>query len=121
MLNVGRLRILKEVAYRGSFSAAADALAYPQSAVSQQLADLALLFEFEGQTPLAEEMGRSELLEDPMYLALPRGHPLADKARLRLSDLAGESWIQTSHESPCARHVVRCCHAAGFEPSVSFE
>jgi len=225
MLNVGRLRILKEVAYRGSFSAAADALSYTQSAVSQQIAaleaetglpllerhprgvsltaagqtlvahaegilarldsaeaalsaiaglrggrlrmasfptagatlmpvaiaefraaypeveltlaegepeeiaprlragelDLALLFEFEGQTPLAQDMGRSELLEDPMYLALPRAHRLAGKARLRLSDLAGESWIQTSHESPCARHVVRCCHAAGFEPSVSFE
>jgi DNA-binding transcriptional LysR family regulator len=225
MLTVGRLRILKEVAYRGSFSAAADALSYTQSAVSQQIAaleaetglpllerhprgvsltaagqtlvahaegilarldsaeaalsaiaglrggrvrmasfptagatlmpvaiaefratypdveltlaegepedivprlragelDLALLFEFEGQTPLAEELSRTELLEDPMYLALPRGHRLADKARLRLSDLAAESWIQTSHESPCARHVVRCCHAAGFEPSVSFE
>ena len=29
--------------------------------------------------------------------------------------------MQTSSASPCARHVVRCCHAAGFEPSVSFE
>jgi DNA-binding transcriptional LysR family regulator len=29
--------------------------------------------------------------------------------------------VQTSAESPCARHVVRSCHAAGFEPSVSFE
>src|SRR2546421_6800633 len=40
MLNVGRLRVLKEVAYRGSFSAAADALSYTQSAVSQQVAAL---------------------------------------------------------------------------------
>ena len=31
------------------------------------------------------------------------------------------STLQTSAESPCARHVVRSCHAAGFEPSVSFE
>ena len=29
--------------------------------------------------------------------------------------------MQTSSSSPCARHVVRCCHAAGFEPNVSFE
>ena len=29
--------------------------------------------------------------------------------------------MQTSRASPCARHVVRCCHAAGFEPNVSFE
>ena len=62
-----------------------------------------------------------ELLEDPMYLALPREHPLAGKHSLRLADLAREAWIQTSSSSPCARHVVRCCHAAGFEPSVTFE
>ena len=29
--------------------------------------------------------------------------------------------MQTSQSSPCARHVVRCCHAAGFEPNVAFE
>ncbi len=29
--------------------------------------------------------------------------------------------MQTSSESPCARHVVRSCHAAGFEPNVAFE
>ena len=40
MLNVNRLRILVEVANRGSFSAAADALSYTQSAVSQQVAAL---------------------------------------------------------------------------------
>src|SRR6266851_4905645 len=40
MLNVSRLRVLKEVAYRGSVSGAADALSYTQSAVSQQIAAL---------------------------------------------------------------------------------
>ena len=40
MLDVRRMRVLREVAARGSFSAAADALAYTQSAVSQQIAAL---------------------------------------------------------------------------------
>src|SRR4029078_1547508 len=40
MLEVKRMRILKEVADKGSFSAAADALSYTQSAVSQQIAAL---------------------------------------------------------------------------------
>src|SRR6476660_1463455 len=40
MLNAVRLRVLREVAYRGSFSAAAEALDYTQSAVSQQIATL---------------------------------------------------------------------------------
>lgn len=225
MLSVARLRVLREVAYRGSFSAAADALSYTQSAISQQIAaleaeagmmllerhargvsltaagqtlvghaegilarldaaeealsalaglrggrlrmasfptagatlmplaianfrasypdveltlaegepedivprlragelDLALLFEFEDESGLDEDMTRAELLEDPMYLALPREHPLVARGRVRLEDLAEEAWVQTSRESPCARHVVRRCHAASFEPNVSFE
>jgi len=225
MLNLPRLRILHEVAHRGSISAAAEALSYTQSAVSQQVAaleaetglallerhprgvtltaagqalvghadgiltrleaaeeamaaiaglrggrlrmasfpsagatlmpraiaafrgahpdvelslaegepeeiaprlragelDLALLFEFEGDTLLDERMTQAELLGDPMFLALPRAHRLAARERLRLEDLAGEAWVQTSQQSPCARHVVRRCHAAGFEPRVAFE
>src|SRR5690349_101020 len=37
MLDVRRMRVLREVAVRGSFSAAAEALSFTQSAVSQQI------------------------------------------------------------------------------------
>jgi DNA-binding transcriptional LysR family regulator len=226
MLNVNRLRILVEVANRGSFSAAADALSYTQSAVSQQVAaleaetgvtllerlprgvrltpagevllkyaegiiarlhaaeaemaaiaglrggqlrmasfptagatlmplaiaifraqhpeveltlaegepeeiaprlsagefDIALLFEFEGTSEsLGPDLSRLPLFEDPMFLALPADHPLSRRRTLRLENLRAEAWIQTSASSPCAQHVVRSCHAAGFEPIVSFE
>src|ERR1700744_2645918 len=40
MLNLARLNILREVVQRGSFSAAAEALDYTQSAVSQAVARL---------------------------------------------------------------------------------
>src|SRR5438309_11979700 len=40
MLNLGRLRVLCEVVARGSFSGAAESLAYTQSAVSQAVARL---------------------------------------------------------------------------------
>ncbi len=40
MIDVKRLRVLHEVARQGSFSAAAEALSYTQSAVSQQIAAL---------------------------------------------------------------------------------
>ncbi len=84
--------------------------------------DLVLLFEFEAVGErLGAGMRRFELFDDPLHLALAADHPLAGRKRLELADLAGESWIQTSADSPCAGHVVRCCHAAGFEPSVSFE
>jgi molybdate transport repressor ModE-like protein len=40
MLDVRRMKVLREVARHGSFSAAAEALSYTQSAVSQQIAAL---------------------------------------------------------------------------------
>lgn len=84
--------------------------------------DLVLLFEFEGVGELLSTgMRRFELLDDPLRLALPAGDPLADRDVLSLEDLQEEAWVQTSETSPCARHVVRSCHAAGFEPRVSFE
>lgn len=226
MLNASRLKVLREVVARGSFSGAADALSYSQSAVSQAIAtlegelgaplierdrrgvrptaagavlaghaegilarmddaeaevaavaggrggrlriasfptagatlvpdavarfrashpgvevslaegeseeiaprlrggdfDIVLLFEFQGVGErLGAGMRRFELLDDPLHLALPPAHRLARKRKLVLEDLREEAWVQTSAASPCARHVVRSCHAAGFEPRVSFE
>jgi DNA-binding transcriptional LysR family regulator len=226
MLNLVRLRVLSEVVSRGSFSAAAEALSYTQSAVSQAVArleaetgaalvvrdrrgvrptaagatlldhaeaifgqvqaaedelaailgltggrlrvasfpsagatlmpeavatfrrrhpdialslaegepeviaprlragefDLALLFVFPGVTEATEgPLTITELLEDPMHVALAADHPLAAELELSLADLRGEDWVQTSASSPCARHVVRSCLAAGFEPNVTFE
>ncbi len=56
-----------------------------------------------------------------MHVALPVEHPLATKPELSLGDLRLQDWVQTSATSACARHVVRSCLAAGFEPRVTFE
>src|SRR5437588_2007556 len=201
MLHVGRLKVLTEVVERGSFSAAAEALSYTQSAVSQSIArleaetgsalvvrdrrgvrptaggatlvehaetifaqidaaeadlaavlgvrggrlrvasfpsagatlmplavatfrerypevvltlaegepeeiaprlragefDLALLFEFPGVRERPTVGLRDvTLLEDPMHVALPASHPLAEKRALTLADLRTEDWVQTS-------------------------
>jgi DNA-binding transcriptional LysR family regulator len=60
MLDVRRLRVLKEVADQGSFSAAADALSYTQSAVSQQIAAL----EREAGTQLVQRGARGVRLTE---------------------------------------------------------
>jgi DNA-binding transcriptional LysR family regulator len=227
MLDVRRMKVLREVAVRGSFSAAAEALSFTQSAVSQQVAALereagtilversargvrlteageavvrhadAILarlseaeseleaiaglrggrlrmatFESAGASimPLAiarfrerhpaveltmtlqdtdealaglrtgdldlaltegaldlvaapEGIELVHLLNDPMYLALPKHHPIAHKARLKLSDLADDAWIQGHVTSRCAcnRLALSACQRAGFEPRVAFE
>ena len=60
MLDVRRLRVLREVATHGSFSAAAESLSYTQSAVSQQIAAL----EREAGSRLVERSARGVTLTD---------------------------------------------------------
>jgi DNA-binding transcriptional LysR family regulator len=65
MLDVRRLRLLRELARRGTIAAVAEALAYTPSAVSQQLSAL----EREAGTALLERTGRRVALT-PAALAL---------------------------------------------------
>src|SRR5215207_11223194 len=60
MLDVRRMKVLREVAARGSFSAAADALNFTQSAVSQHIAAL----ERETGTQLVERFSRGVRLTE---------------------------------------------------------
>lgn len=60
MLDGHRLRLLRELSYRGTISAVAEALGYTASAISQQLAVL----EREAGTPLLERVGRGVRLTD---------------------------------------------------------
>lgn len=225
MLDVRRMRVLREVAQRGSFSAAAEALSFTQSAVSQQIAalereagtvlvqrsargvrlteageavvrhtdailarlaeaeseleaiagltggrlrmasfesagatlmppaiaafrerhpavelsmtlleledsipqlragelDLAITFAgLQGLDP-GDGLYHQHLIDDPMYLVLPRAHPLAHKRNLRLADLAGEAWIGGSTDCECNRLIYRACAVAGYAPRIAFE
>lgn len=58
---------------------------------------------------------RVELLADPLDVALPRGHVLADAEGLRLGDLAGEAWI-FGGSGPWSDITRGACEAAGFSP-----
>jgi DNA-binding transcriptional LysR family regulator len=224
MLDVRRMRVLREVAVRGSFSAAAESLSFTQSAVSQQIAalereagttlvqrsargvrlteageavvrhteaimarlaeadaeleaiaglrggrlrmaafesagatlmplaiakfraehpavelsmslsepedcipqlrsgelDLAIVFE-SAVTNADDGIHRLHLIEDPMYLVLPRDHPLANRRRVRLADMAGEAWIGGQPDCECNRLMTRACAIAGYEPRIAFE
>src|SRR5436305_5176200 len=226
MLDVKRLRVLREVAARGSFSGAADALSYTQSAISQQIAalereagarlversargvrltdagaalvshtdailarldaaereleaiaglrgghlrmvslpsaaasllplaiaefrrrhpavelslapgepadavaalkagdcDLAIILEASFRPLEDEQIAKTMLLDDPMFLVLAQDHPLAHKPRLALEDLAEEHWIQgTMGACPDTSILIRACNAVGFEPRLAFQ
>lgn len=83
--------------------------------------DVAVMFGFLGDEERFAGLSATLLFNDPLYIALPVSHVLARKHALTLADLHAEEWVQTSVSSPCARHVVQQCQAAGFQPHVSFE
>jgi DNA-binding transcriptional LysR family regulator len=82
--------------------------------------DLVLVFD-SAAAEIEDGIKRVHLLEDPMYLALPREHPLAHRRRLRLEDLAGEAWIAGADDCECNRLISRACAAAGYSPRIAFQ
>jgi molybdate transport repressor ModE-like protein len=88
MLDVKRLRVLREVARSGSFSAAADALYLSQSAVSQQVATLEREV---GMRLLERTSGGPKLTEGGRVLVTHAEAAIArlDEAERELSAIAG--------------------------------
>ena len=84
--------------------------------------DIALTVEA-GFAPISDPaIERHGLLEDPMYLCVAADHRVAQKPRVRLADLADESWILgTTGRCPDGVVLERACQAAGFEPRVAFQ
>src|SRR3982751_639992 len=88
MLDVRRLRVLREVAAQGSFSAAADALSFTQPAGSRQIATL----EAETGTALVERGARGIRLTAAGELLVEHAEVILDRlaaAEHELKALAG--------------------------------
>ncbi|MCF3933775.1 LysR family transcriptional regulator [Acuticoccus sp. M5D2P5] len=71
--------------------------------------------------PLADpRLATRVLAEERFVIALPRGHPLAERERVTLRALAGERFILfTQERSPLFyERIQSMCQAAGFTPDV---
>ncbi|WP_217189357.1 LysR family transcriptional regulator [Streptomyces buecherae] len=113
MLDLARLRALHAVAVHGSVSAAAVALGYTPSAVSQQIAKL----ERETRTTLLERRGRGIALTDA-------AQQLADTAQRLLAIVErAETTLEERRGQPSGRLVVGAFASAarGLLPSVLAE
>jgi DNA-binding transcriptional LysR family regulator len=88
--------------------------------------ELAIVFEYDQLNPTEferfyEGIELHHLVDDPMFLALPHGHPLTRKQRVRLVDVADETWVQeTGSHSWCGSFHEAVCAKAGFAPKVGF-
>jgi DNA-binding transcriptional LysR family regulator len=84
MLDLHRLRLLRELHARGTIAAVAEALRFTPSAVSQQLAVL----ERETGLTLLERAGRGVRLTDPALVLVQHAEALLERAALAEADLA---------------------------------
>src|SRR5678816_3998702 len=84
MLELRRLRLLRELHERGTVAAVADALQFTPSAVSQQLAVL----EREAGVPLLERAGRGVRLTDAGLVLVGHAGALLARADLAEAELA---------------------------------
>ncbi|HET8980867.1 MAG TPA: LysR substrate-binding domain-containing protein, partial [Solirubrobacteraceae bacterium] len=69
------------------------------------------------QTPL---VGWRRLFVEPLRLAVPPGHRLAGRRRVRLREVAGDAFIVLSPEHGLRALTDGLCERAGFVPQVAF-
>jgi DNA-binding transcriptional LysR family regulator len=84
-LTLTGLRVLREVAAHGSFTAAAETLGYTQSAVSRQVASL----EAAAGTPLFERAARGVMLTEAGRVLLAHADGVLDRLDTAQRELAG--------------------------------
>jgi DNA-binding transcriptional LysR family regulator len=84
MLELRRLRLLRELHDRGTIAAVADALQFTPSAVSQQLA----MLEREAGVPLLVRAGRGVRLTDAALVLVDHAEALLERAAVAEADLA---------------------------------
>jgi molybdate transport repressor ModE-like protein len=83
--------------------------------------DLAVVYEFRDDEPLPAELRFSPLLEDRLRIALPADHRLARRKRIRMAELAPETWIQGVRHGSTLATLPDACRQAGFEPQIGFQ
>src|SRR4051794_27601244 len=91
MLDLRRLRLLRELYERGTIAAVAEALQFTPSAVSQQLAVL----ERETGVRLLQRAGRGVRLTDPALVLVEHAEAVLERAARAEADLAAAAGTVT--------------------------
>lgn len=84
--------------------------------------DLAVVYDLEPPTGLlGDDLELTYLFDDRYAAVVSRDHPLADRGRVALEQLADDVWINTTRRDLCNRIILASCEQAGFRPKVGFE
>ncbi len=80
--------------------------------------DLALVTTYPEAPFDDDQLDLRHLVDDPVLVALHPDHPLAGRPDLRLTDLAGESWI--AGHGRAEDTLLSACVNSGFQPKIEY-
>ncbi|MFE0701436.1 LysR family transcriptional regulator [Streptomyces sp. NPDC058872] len=82
-------------------------------------ADLALVLDWSNKrAPVPGGLERAHLLDDTADVALPAGHPLAERESVDLEDFADEEWVSWPEGEFCHDWLMFTLRSQGIEPRI---
>ncbi|MDI9833515.1 LysR family transcriptional regulator [Streptomyces sp. KAU_LT] len=134
---VGELRLVAfPTALRGLFPAALTALRAehpalrvrsrelePEGGVAAVLrgdADLAVVLDWYNKPlPMPEGLAKTSILKDRVEIAMPEGHPLAERAEVTMEDFADDEWVAWPEGEFCHEWLLYTLRTEGIEPRIA--
>ncbi|MFJ7152908.1 LysR family transcriptional regulator [Streptomyces sp. NPDC100445] len=81
--------------------------------------DLAVVLDWYNKPmPVPDGLVKAALLDDPADVAMPAGHPLADREEVDLTEFAGDEWITWGQGEFCHEWLMFTLRSKGVEPIV---
>ncbi|MEV5681034.1 LysR family transcriptional regulator [Streptomyces sp. NPDC052179] len=82
--------------------------------------DLAVVLDWSNKRlPVPGGLTKAELLADAPDIAMPAGHPLADRAEVALADFAEDEWVSWPEGEFCYEWLMFTLRSEGIEPRIA--
>lgn len=83
-------------------------------------ADLAVVLDWYNKPlPMPEGLAKAPILDDRVDIAMPEGHPLADREAIGLEDFAEDEWVAWTEGEFCHEWLLYTLRAKGIEPCIA--
>ncbi|EGX56275.1 LysR family transcriptional regulator [Streptomyces zinciresistens K42] len=90
------------------------------SAVIRGDADVAVVLDWYNKPlPMPEGLAKAAILDDPVEIAMPEGHPLADRDEVALEDFADDEWVAWPEGEFCHEWLLYTLRTKGIEPRIT--
>ncbi|MDQ0841446.1 LysR family transcriptional regulator [Streptomyces sp. V1I6] len=81
--------------------------------------DLAVVLDWSNKRlPVPGGLAQAQLLDDVPDVAMPAGHPLANRAEVDLEDFADDEWVSWPEGEFCHEWLMFTLRSKGFEPRI---